>query len=168
MLELITPLNEISAVNQIIIEEPEFQYSIYCAITNDIRELKIKQNQNGEELMFQFDLHELKDLMVSMADLLMYTFCLEENVLKTFNLFIKHYICQDCNIDKGSKKIANLTYAKIFSKCQLAADKHEIEGSLFILTDFILKHKVHLLIIYRLHKTCVIPSSNLIEKYLET
>ena len=158
--------NELSVVNQIIIEEPEFQYSIYCAVMNDKRELQIKQNQNGEELMFQFDLHELKGLMVSMADLLMYSFCLEENVLKTFSLFIKHYLCLTCSVEKGSKKIANLNYAKIFAKCQLASDNHEIEGSLFVLTDFILKHKVLLLIIYRVHKTCVLPSSNLIEKYL--
>ena len=145
----------------------ELAYSINCCVVNGTKELKIDQN---DQLIFKFNLCELKAFMLAMCELMMYVFCLEDNFLEIFQLILNHFMGFNYDLDKGSKKIANLNYPDVSSLCQRICQKHDIQGSVFLLTNYLLKHKVHLLIIYRLKKMCMIPMipiSNLIQKFLK-
>ena len=157
--------DEINILNDNVLEEADLKYSIYCAIVNNKKELSIEQNQNGNQLTFKFDLCELKTLLSAFADLIMHTFCLEDNFLRIFYLVLNHYLCLNWTIEKVSKKIANLKYSDVFSLCQITCDTNQIEGSIFLYTEYLLKHKLHLLIIYQLKQTCLLPVPNLIQKY---
>jgi hypothetical protein len=157
--------NVINVLNETILEEPGLKYSIHCVIVNDKKELSIEQNQNVNQLTFKFDLCELKALLLAFADLIMHTFCLEDNVLIIFYLILNHFLCLNWTIEKVSKKIANLKYSDVFSLCQITCNTNQIEGSIFLFTEYLLKHKLHLLIIYHLKRTCLLPVPNLIQKY---
>ena len=154
--------DQINASDETLVRE--LAYSINCSVVNGTKELKIDQN---DQLTFKFNLCELKAFMLAMCELMMFVFCLEDNFLKIFQLFLNHFMCFNYNLDKVSKKIANLKYSDVNSLCQSICEKHDIQGSVFLLTDYVLKHKLHLLIIYRLRKMCVMPISNLIQRFLE-
>ena len=160
--------NEINVLNETILEEPGLKYSIHCVIVNESKLLKIDKNENGDQISFEFDLHELKLFMLEIANLMMNVFCLPDNVMKTFYHLVNHYLCfSQWSLQKGSKKIANLQYPDILTLCQGLCDHNKIEASVFNLTEYVLRHKLNLLIMYNIKKTCVLPLPNLIQKYLQ-
>jgi hypothetical protein len=159
--------NEINVLNETILEEPGLKYSIQCVIVNDIKGLKIDKNENGDLLLFEFDHHDLKVLMLEIANLMMNVFCLPDNVMQTFYHLMNHYLCfSHWSSEKGSKKIANLQYPDVLKLCQCLCDQNKIEESVFNLTEYVLRHKLHLLIMYKIKKTCVMPMPDLIQKYI--
>ena len=159
--------NEINVLNETILEEPGLKYSIHCVIVNDIKGLKIDKNENGDLLSFEFDHHDLKVLMLEIANLMMNVFCLPDNVMQTFYHLVNHYLCfSHWSSEKGSKKIANLQYPDVLKLCQCLCDQNKIEESVFNLTEYVLRHKLHLLIMYKIKKTCVMPMPDLIQKYI--
>ena len=159
--------NEINVLNETILEEPGLKYSIHCVIVNDIKGLKIDKNENGDQLLFEFDHHDLKVLMLEIANLMMNVFCLPDNVMQTFYHLVNHYLCfSHWSSEKGSKKIANLQYPDVLKLCQCLCDQNKIEESVFNLTEYVLRHKLHLLIMYKIKKTCVMPMPDLIQKYI--
>ena len=157
--------DEMNVLNETILEEQGLQYYTNCAVIDDKKQLKIGYKQNSHDLIFNFDVDELKALMLSFSDLMMHAFCLEENVLRLFYLLLNHHFCLP--IEKGSKKIANLNFDNVFSRSKVICGNHQIEGSVFLLTEYVLKHKMNLLIMYHFKKSCVMPAPSLILKYLE-
>ncbi len=159
--------NEINVLNETILEEPGLKYSIQCVIVNDTKGLKIDKNENGDQTSFEFDHHDLKVLMLEIANLMMNVFCLPDNVMQTFYHLVNHYLCfSHWSSEKGSKKIANLQYPDVLKLCQCLCDQNKIEESVFNLTEYVLRHKLHLLIMYKIKKTCVMPMPDLIQKYI--
>ena len=157
--------NEIDVEILTFLKLENVKYSLNYVVVNEKKVLTIEKNERDDELIFHFDLSELKMLMSAFADLIMHTFCLEDNVLRIFYLILNHFLCLNWTIEKVSKKIANLKYSDVFSLCQITCNTNQIEGSLFLFTEYLLKHKLHLLIIYHLKQTCILPVPNLIQKY---
>ena len=92
--------NEIDVESLTILEEPDLKYSMNCVVVNNEKQLQIKQNQNGDELIFEFDHSELKMFMLAFADLMMHVFCFPDNVMELFYHMMVHFMSfQNCSVE---------------------------------------------------------------------
>ena len=156
--------NEMDVFSETVIEEPEFKYAIKSVILNDKKQLKIEMSANGDQITFQFDEHEVKVFMLGIADLMLHVFCLPDNVMQILHHILSHFLCiPEISIQRICKKILNLDYASVLKLCKTCCEIYKIQGSVLLFTEFVLKHKQHLLIVYCITKKCVIPTLNLLQ-----
>lgn len=157
-----------SACNETILEECNFKYVLNGACVENSKVLKITLIVDNDTVTFEFDKQELKNLMLQFADLMMHVFCVQDNLLQIFQHSVNHYLSfSEWSDTKVSKIIANLGHSDVLKLCKTICKNKNVEGSLSFITDFILKQKLNVLIVYQIKRNCLVPVPELIKKYLE-
>ena len=147
--------NEIDVEILTFLEHENVKYSWNCEVKNEKKVLTLKKNERNEELIFHFDFSELKVLLSSLGELLMDTYCLSDNVMQILYHVLSHFLSyQNCSVEKVANKIVSLDYSKTFELCKYSSQMYQIEGSLFSFTQYVLKHKVNISILFQIKKMC--------------